>query len=413
MTTAVLARSAFWTLLSHLLSRGAVMAAAIVLARSLNANDFAAYSYFQLSVSVLSAYASLGLGVAASRFFAEIEVSERDEFPPVLTLWTLSIFLAVAVFFVILLLPSSLLSSNLAIPKWMFAIGVMVYVLQIVPSGAILGLEKYKDAAKISAMSGVFVLSGVLIASSESSPWIAIAALIGGAAVQFLGESVIVFRSVPRNVWRFIRVRFLPDLRAILKLAGPMLGVSLLAASGTWILGRFLLSGGNGTAEFSMYSIGLQWFSLVLLLPGMVSRVILPRIVRASTSPGGGVQKLTRQAAGLAALTAGGIALVGILLSSYIAKLYGPLYAERYGVLAAFLIAGALSSVVNTIGNAIVGRNGQKVWLFLTAVWLISIVVIGFETRGLGAISGAISLGGAALVHTLLTLVMARRMGVL
>ena len=67
----VLAKNAFWALLCHVLSRGSLMLAAILLAREFETSSFAAYSYFQLTISMLATYAAMGLGVAASRFFAE------------------------------------------------------------------------------------------------------------------------------------------------------------------------------------------------------------------------------------------------------------------------------------------------------------------------------------------------------
>jgi hypothetical protein len=77
----ILATNAVWSLLSHLLSRGSLMVAAIILARALPTPAFAAYSYFQMTVSMLAAYAALGLGVTASRYFAEVG-HEQPDAPP-------------------------------------------------------------------------------------------------------------------------------------------------------------------------------------------------------------------------------------------------------------------------------------------------------------------------------------------
>src|SRR5690606_31752242 len=66
---------------------------------------------------------------------------------------------------------------------------------------------------------------------------------------------------------------------SITKFVGPLVFITILAASSSWILGRLILKD-YGEHTFAAYSIGLQWFALALFIPGMISRVVLPRLIR-------------------------------------------------------------------------------------------------------------------------------------
>jgi len=107
MNARALATNAVWALASHVLHRGSLMLGAILLARSLPTGDFAAYSYFQMTVAMLTTYAAMGLGVTASRFFAEYGHQRDGAAAPLGTLLALSFGLAAVAFLVILLLPGA------------------------------------------------------------------------------------------------------------------------------------------------------------------------------------------------------------------------------------------------------------------------------------------------------------------
>lgn len=411
MSARVLAVNAFWSLLSHLLSRGSLMLSAIILARNLDTTSFAAYSYFQLTVSMLSAYAAMGMGVSASRFFAEVghEKSEADP-PPVGTLWMLSIILAIGAFVLIMLIPASWLTAGLGVPKWLLALGVFALGLTVVPGGAILGLERYKQATLISAISGAIMLLMVWWASQRGLPTIAMGAIAFSAFMQATGESVIVIRTVG---WKRISVGFRlrrHEVQRVFTLAGPMFFVSLVSASGSWLLGRMILRSESGEHVFALYVIGLQWFSLGLLLPGMFSRVILPRLVRSKSSAlsSASGKKLVVQGSVMATAAALIMALLGFLLGPWLLLIYGTNYQADRWFIAAFLGAAVLSAPANTMGNAIIANDGQKTWLILTIIWLGVLLISGVIAMPLGALSGAVAQAIAAAVLTLIAITVAR-----
>lgn len=403
-TQKTLITNAFWSLVSHLLSRGTLMLAAIILARALPTPDFAAYSYFQLTVSMLGAYAALGLGTTASRYFAEVGHEASDASPkPLGALCSISVLVSLAVGLAVFVVPASWLNANLAVPQWLMAAGVTVTALGVVPGGAILGLEQYRAATVISLLHGAVLVIATVIAARDQAPVVAMTAFVLGAFVQAAGQFAVVLRTVG---WQRISERFFftrKDAAQIMRFAGPMFLVTLMAASGSWFVGRIILHGVEGTYNFALYSIGLHWYSLALLLPGMVSRVVLPRLVRASGKYTEQSKEIVRYGIFLAVSAAVLVSGMAILFGPYIGAMYGENY-DAIGRLfiAAYMVAALMSVPTSTLGNAILARDGQFVWLRNTSAWFVVILTAAFITnaQGLGQWTGSIAhtVAGATLL---------------
>lgn len=347
------------------------MLCAILLARELTTEDFAAYSYFQMTVAMLSTYAAMGLGVTASRFFAEAHQKTNDVFTLIGTLLFLSLALSITAFIIVLLLPSSWLDAGVSVPQWLIALGVAVTVFGIVPNGGILGLEKYREASQISFLSAICMLIMTGVAVFHQSPLFGMWGIVIGFLVQSVGQLIIIACSIN---WKRIITSFQWSWQAISRLtsfAGPMFAVSIMTGSSTWIMGRMILADG-GELEFSAYSIGLQWFALGTLIPGMVSRVVLPRIVRDQTSD---QRYLVRSAVIIALVPALVLAVAGFITSSWLIEFYGSLYSEFALLIPFFLAIAVISAPVNTIGNGVLAKNGQIQWLILHSIAFLVLLV--------------------------------------
>tara|TARA_R110001592_G_scaffold85363_1_gene252202 strand:+ start:5960 stop:7204 length:1245 start_codon:yes stop_codon:yes gene_type:complete len=411
MSIKALAGNAAWSMFAHLMGRGSLIAATMILSNKLITSDFATYSYFLLTVSMLSAYAALGMGVTASRYFAEVDVVSDEKLQPLGALWLLSIIIGAIISLVIFLLPTTLISGGLNLPSWLLALGVFVLITGVVPSGGILGLEQYKKYAFFSSLAAVILIVGVLNLPESNIVYIAILLFIASMAIQSLGSSIVVLKKVGfKRIYSTCALNK-SSIVSIFSFAGPMVLVSLMAASGSWLVGRIILSGESGEYQFALYSIGLQWFSLVLFIPGMVSRVILPRLVRdaASKIKSKGLT-LTTQASFLAAVAAVFTATAGSLLSPFILELYSNEYRVNAWFLIFFMIVAIPASPANTLGNAIVSQNGQWKWLLATFFWFICLVVASLLFVSFGALAGAFAYIISYALLTIQALILAKKM---
>lgn len=374
MSIKILLNNTLWSTLNHILSRGILMLSGILLARYLLPKDFAIYSYYQMTVVMISSYASLGMGVAASKFFAELSVDKNniDNVDMITALISISILVSFLITTLVFFIPNNILASGLNISTYIFAISVLILSLNIVPSGAILGLEKYKEATIISLINGIICLIGVYLSISFNKIIFSIYFFILASIVQLLGYIYLVNQSICHiSVRAYLKIKN-ESIVKLAKFMGPLIFVSILAASSSWILGRVLLLE-NGEYLFSVYSIGLQWFALALFLPGMVSRVVLPRLIRGESKDNKGILRISCLISIVFSLI---IFLIVFIFKGYIIDFYGFKYKKYENILILFLLIAILYAPANTLGNAIVAKLGSLLWLIITIVWFLILIVI-------------------------------------
>lgn len=409
--------NAGWSAAAHLLERGSFVMVSIILSHMLSVEGFAAYGYFQMTITMLAAYASIGLGVTASKFFAESAQQERDTIHPLGALWVISILSGVIVALVILLSPSSWFQSSLNVPSWLLALGVFVLSFGVTPGGGILGLEKYVAATWASAASSITIVAGSLIAGSLNSPQSAMSVFIFASIVQAVINSWIVVNAIGlRPLLTGLRIGGL-QIRRIFRLAGPMATISLMTSSGTWLVGRILLSGPSGQWQFSLYVIGLQWLALVLYLPGMITRVIFPQLVKARLFENLNTRSQTtvilRQGLMLTSIAAFLICCIAVVSSPWLMRLYGSNYTSYHWLIMWFMFAALPQAPAGALGNGIIADNGQWAWLFIIMVWFVLFVAFTLSQKNSGAIGAALGYGLASLIQAVLAYVVAYRRGLI
>lgn len=413
MSLRVLATSATWSLAAHLLSRGSLVIASVLLARNLETAGFAAYSYFQMTVSMLAAYSALGMGVTASKFFAEIDYVSEDRLPPIGTLWILSVLAGIILALAITALPANWVNGELEISRHLIALGIFAMALGIVPAGGILGLERYPEATIISAIAASILIVGAYVAGTIGSPVGAMWVFILGSLVQATGNTIIIIRKIGTKKLIGSTCFRKKELRKIAEFAGPMTAVTLLSASGGWLVGRIILMGPSSENGFSLYAIGLQWFSLALLLPGMITRVIFPRLIRERLHPSSGTgyreSALVRRGIYMTLISALVTCTIAAMLSPWLWPLYNIKYSHGAWLITGFMFAALPAAPANTLGNAILANNGQIEWLLITSVWFLSLVTLTITSISLGAWSGVIGYGFAYLIMILLVVKVTRR----
>lgn len=408
--------NAIWSLASHLLSRGSLILAAIILARALQPTEFAVYSYFQLTISMLATYAALGLGSTASRFFAEVGHEDNDASKkPLGSLFVVSILVSLAAAFAVLAIPDQWLNSDLAVPKWLMAAGVAATAMGVVPAGAIVGLERYKIAMITSCAYGIVIIAASVIAAHYQAPIVAMGALIIAAILKAIWHFLIVIKVT--GWYRVIENSSVnrQNFIFIMQFAGPMFLVSILSASGSWVVGRIILEGDNGHYEFALYSIGLQWYSLGLLLPGMVSKVILPKLVRVPDNERGEVNAIMRYGISITIITSCVVTLGAIGMGPVFGLMYGSQYEIGTLFIATYMAAAVFNSPANTFGNALIARNGQWLWFFFILLWFITIIMLSIiaVSKGFGGWTGGISHGISGFLLCLCVYILCRKKGLI
>ena len=111
-------RQVGWVTTSRLLSRGSLVATSIILARNLDVQAFAAFSYFLLTISMLAVYASMGLGVTTNRYFVMGDNPNAQQSKTIAAIVAISVVFSIALVLVVIILPEGLLVGEFPIPRW-------------------------------------------------------------------------------------------------------------------------------------------------------------------------------------------------------------------------------------------------------------------------------------------------------
>lgn len=414
MSYKLVIKNVMWSTIAHFLYRGSFIISSIIFARNVNSELFASYSYFQITVSMLSAYASIGMGISASKFFAESNACSKVQTKILSTIWILSVIGGCLISVIVLCIPNDWVNGGLQLPNWVISLGILSVSLGVVPNNGVLGLECYAEYVIVSIVSACCLVFGVGVASFFESLHVALFAFILSSFVQAVGSTIIIMSRI-KFKWKYMQSFFgKNELQKVFSFVGPMIGVSLLSSSGAWLVGRIILWGPSGEYGFALYAIGFQWFALVLFVPGMVTRVLLPIFIRASLENSSNLcSNLLKQGLLWTIFSAITISILGVSISPFLIKLYGINYNVNTWFIALFMIAAIPSAPANTLGNAIVAHNGQKVWLAITLIWFLCVVLISSFFVNYGAVSGAISQCLSSLIMTLLSLVAAYKMRLL
>lgn len=373
MSLKLLLNNTIWLTISHLLSRGSLMVVGILLAKYLSTQDFAMYSYFQMTIVLIASYASMGLGPTASKYFAELSI-DRDNVEIeglVNSLVSISTLVAIFISIVILMVPDQLLSPGLNISNFLFSIAVFIMIVGIVPLGAIQGLEKYKELAVVSVINAIALFFGAYLAVKYNDAYIAIYSFIFASFIQLIAQMYISYKGViTLNTRNF----YLINKKIIRKLSGfvgPLILVTILNSSATYYMGRSVLKI-YGDLYFSVFSIGLQWFSLALFIPGLISRVVLPRLIRQKS----GNKKMLVYSSITAFAFSVSFFLSGFLAKEMLIGFYGDKYSSFSYVIGYFLAISIFYAPINTLSNAVLAKLGSKYWFYITLIWFLVLMAV-------------------------------------
>lgn len=397
-----------WLTLNHILNRGILMLCSILLAKYMIPADFSLYSYYQITVTMIASYASLGLGLVASKFYAEYSINEKHDDSNIRNLSIICFYAAILISIVIYFLPKDIIIKEFDIPTYIISITVMFLVLNIVPTGALMGLEKYKKLTIISTGSSFFLFIGVILSIQLSKIIYSIYFYMLYLVIQYFGCRVLIYKISPIN-FNF-RVDF-NKLKNISGFIGSMFIVSIISAFSTWFLGSKILDT-LGNINFSVYAIGLQWFALALFLPGMISRVILPIVIRNKDI---GIDRYVLKKSCYIAISFSFLMCLSFLFFiDYIIDFYGEAYNEYKFFLILFVFVSIFYAPANTLGNALIAKVGSNVWLKITILWFVILLSVFFLTlQDFGLYSIVYSHGFSSFFMLICTYIICNRKGII
>jgi O-antigen/teichoic acid export membrane protein len=376
-----LLRSSGWLLFGAAVSRGAMLVASVLVARTIVPADFGKLNLMQTAVTLLSGFAGLGLALAVTRQVAEARAVRPEiagRYLGSALVLTLAGGIAVAaalgigrVFFARVLLHDGELGNLVAAS----AGAVLFAALNAAIQASLMGLEAFRSMAAAQWAQG-FAAGAGLVAGAVANA--AAGALVGfsvGQAIAAVASFVLLHRAAKaqavvvtyrlerravRELWRF----GLPTFCGFLALSAAMLG------------GQVILSHQHdGFSQVAIFNNAYRWHLAILFVPSAIAPVLVPVMTRLGAS---------RRGREVAALFRGStLGLLGLAIAPAIVVAAGaPLVLGLSGgfysrhplpliVLAAASVPAALNAVLSTTS---VSLGAIREWLFSDLV-LASVLV--------------------------------------
>ncbi|HED4457954.1 TPA: hypothetical protein R4348_002156, partial [Pasteurella multocida] len=360
----MLIRNTLLLTISHMLSRGSLIFSSVIISSLMDKEQFSIYSYFILTTTTISIYSALGIGITTNKFFSSLK-KELNLETPVMTLWIINISLAILGGVIFTLLSEQIIPKSINFNKNYFAIVILFLCLDIYTSNALIGLGEYIKLCLTSLLFFCINIIMVVIAILNNNIDYAILGLTSGVIVQLIFNTVFVLRYLSSiQLLEKVKIK-IAHLKEILKTMGPMMFVSLFAASNTWIVSQYILVSNRESAlEFNLFSIGLQWFSLALFLPSVFSRVLLNYFISHTHSNSLVIAK--RNIALILSL---------FLLLTFVSYIASPIIQGIYSrytipaiLIPLFLFIAGINSSTNILGNILISQNQEWVWLIFVTI---------------------------------------------
>ena len=401
------AKDAAWVLFGQVSGRGTLFLSGAAIAWGMGGDTFADFSYLALTSATLTTVSAIGSGTAITRYVAtRLSGGAADAASRIAAACLIGLLGGAATLLLILALPSVFIPASVAYLRTPLIVSLGAQLGGSLAFSALAGERRFAAAAAANTASGLLLMLiaavSILLKSRELVVWaipasqVAFCLLTARASLEFMSAG---FRSVTFS-------GVLAVMPSVLWFALPMFVTSLLATTGPWALGILLV--GFDKAEFAAYSAGLQWFSLILVVPGALTSAYLPRVFRNYVAPGSqetrGPEYMVFSNAKQALAIALASAVVVLLLGDFLIRFHGQVLRGHKGVFVAFVLAAVLVAPINPLGNGLAARNGQATWMALTAVWWTALLLVARLYPVSTALAAGIDLCFAYTILLLLTL---------
>jgi O-antigen/teichoic acid export membrane protein len=363
-----LARGAAWSLAATCATQGTALLASILTARLLGRQDFGRLGLIRSTVLVLGVLAGTGLGMAATKYVAELRDLDGDRAGRLLALLlSVAAGMSAAVTVPALLFAGPLARHALGDPTLAGALrtGALLLVLTTVGGvlmGTLAGFEAFREVAWLSLAEGVLGLLAIV-----AGAWaFGVAGAVGGSVAASALTLPLKWVTV-RRVCRAAGIRVSPrecrgELRALWTFVLPSILVGVSFQPAEWGARLLLARQPHGFDQLGLFTASVAWSQFVTFLPAQLMGAAMP--VLAHTYAAGNMRGFRRVLGGCVAGTLG----AGLLAALPLALLSGTVmsaYGAGFGQGARVLVVVALTTGV-AVGTqafrAALAATGRMWW---------------------------------------------------
>jgi EPS I polysaccharide export inner membrane protein EpsE len=406
-----------WNGLAGMFARGFTVLGMLLAARILGRELFGQLGIVYQTVMTLQVLAVAGLGTTATTFVAHSLKVESERIGRIMVLCygftTLTGFLLALVFLVGSYWIATVVLAAPALADELRLAGLLAFLVALVAvqSGMLIGFKAFRDMAIASFLGGVATTAALALGAYEAGVAGALYGLGIALAMRALLNYVLIRRVMRR---RGIRMKLsLPhaELPLLWRFSLPTVLTMALWTLATWSASALLVRQPNGMAEMGLLTAANQWFGALMFIPLVLTQVLLPAYVeRLAGDRPVEAGALALRSAGIAILCTVPIVTLLMLLSPFIAGLYGAEFASGDAVFAVAFLAACVMAPYGALANYLIAC--QRMWtrFTLSLVWTIVLLIGAVILVDLGAIGIAWATLIAYVVRVLVTYVYARHL---
>lgn len=398
---------AAWSIIGAVGSSGITLIMWMLVARILGKETYGQFIVVQSTLGMVGVFAGFGIGMAATRYAAELRASDPTRLGHILILGERSIVVFGVLASVGLAASASSLAEKvlnapvLAAPLSIAAVIVFFSALDGYQKSVLIGLESMRAFATGSIAAVCMGFPIILVGASKFGLFGAVIGLSVASLIQAGVSRCQMTRELKKLgvirhaigsagewqvLWRFALPAFLSGA-----LVGPV----------HWVAQAILANTPRGYAELAVLGIAMQWFNLILFVPGSAGRAVLP-IVTDYVTKGDPIssRKIIRYAMLANALVAVPLATMVCFLSPYIMGMYGQGYDSDSHALVLAVTTAALAAIQAPIGNLLVAK--ARMWLGSTMNlgWAFVYLGLTLVLAQYGAIGVLLALAAGYICHT-------------
>jgi len=402
---------AAWNALAQIMYRGLVILGMLIAARLLGLEPFGQLSLLYNTTMTFHVVASLGLIMTGTKLVAELVDTDKVRTGRIIALchyvalfsgglvglgmWLAAPWIADAI----------LHDPTLAGGVRLSALLLLFQVLADSTLGVSLGFLAFRGIFLANAATGIFAFC-LLVAGAY---WGRVTGGLLGLAAAEAVRFVLLFRlahhagdkkHIPR-CWRFPT----DELGVLWHVSLPAMATAVLWLPVTWIGTLMLVREPGGFAEMGLFGAAMQWFSLVMFVPGVITQTILPIL---SEQVGGGSHREARhlalRSAGIMLALVALIALLLIIGSPWVAAAYGEEFKNGALVFILMFVAAVAASPQGILGNYLAAENRFWLRFRINILWAVCYLAAAYVCVSKGAVGLAMAMIIAYFARTVATL---------
>lgn len=402
---------AVWSVLGAVLTSGINLVVLMFVSRYLGKELYGQFTLVQSTLASFGIFAGFGVGAASVKFIAELRFAEPQKLRRVLALSERIVILFGSLAALGLAFGSELIarkafdSPAVSQPLSIAAVAVALTTADGYQKSVMVGLEAMKKFF-ISSVVGVILCAPlILVLSSVYSLEGACWALVISAFFQCVISRVMMKKLLADNGLQLSRSDCWSEKGIIWRFSLPSMLAGAMVIPSHWIVNTFLVGSPGGYSQLAVFGIAMQWFNVIMFVPGTAGRVVLPiltdHIAKKDSSSSKKILGYAMVANGIVAIP---IAFLVSVLSQRIMSMYGDGYANENNALIIAVFVAVLVAVLAPVGNLLAATSRMWLGFLMNAMWAFIYLVGAYFLVGRGAVGALTALAIAYIFHSVWTI---------